>query len=64
MSFYDCPYVVVVPFRHGNEYAETYICDVTRTPCQCCQCTLSEEDCKRISAEQRKEKKDDKRKDD
>lgn len=45
MDFYNCPYVIVIPFRNRNEYDENYGCDVTGEYCQCCQCKLTAEEC-------------------
>lgn len=45
MDFYNCPYVVVIPFRNGNEYDEDYMCDVTRKRCNGFQCKLTQEEC-------------------
>ncbi len=44
MDFYDCKYVNVVPGIYGNEYTESYMCMATNGDCNCCQCTLTEEE--------------------
>lgn len=51
MDFYNCPYVIVIPFCSGNEYDEYYICDATRKYCQCCQCKLTAEKCEQLIRE-------------
>lgn len=48
MDFYNCPYVIVIPFRNGNEYDEDYGCDATGERCQCCQCKLTAEECDQL----------------
>ena len=48
MDFYNCPYVIVIPFRNGNEYDEDYGCDATGEYCQCCQCKLTAEECEQL----------------
>ena len=48
MDFYNCPYVVVIPFRNRNEYDEDYRCEVTGKYCQCCQCKLTPEECEQL----------------
>lgn len=48
MDFYNCPYVIVIPFRNGNEYDEDYGCDATGKYCQCCQCKLTPVECEQL----------------
>lgn len=48
MDFYNCPYVVVIPFRSGNEYDEDYRCGATGKSCQCCQCKLTPVECEQL----------------
>lgn len=48
MDFYNCPYVVVIPFRNGNEYDEDYGCGATGKSCQCCQCKLTPVECEQL----------------
>ena len=52
MDFYNCPYVVVIPFRNGNEYDEDYGCEATGKNCQCCQCKLTPEECEQLIQKQ------------
>ena len=53
MDFYNCPYVVVIPFRNGNEYDEDYGCEATGKNCQCCQCKLTPEECEQLIQKQK-----------
>lgn len=48
MDFYNCPYVVVIPFRNRNEYDEDYGCEATGKSCQCCQCKLTPVECEQL----------------
>ena len=48
MDFYNCPYVVVIPFRSGNEYDEDYRCGATGKSCQCCQSKLTPVECEQL----------------
>jgi len=52
MDFYNCPYVVVIPFRNGNEYDEDYRCEATGKSCQCCQCKLTPVECEQLIQKQ------------
>lgn len=45
MDFYNCPYVVIIPFRNGNEYDEGYGCEVMKRNCLGCQCEMTSEEC-------------------
>lgn len=53
MDFYNCPYVVVIPFRNRNEYDEDYGCEVTGKYCQCCRCKLTPEECEQLIQKQK-----------
>ena len=48
MDFYNCPYVIVIPFRNGNEYDEDYRCSATGEYCRYCQCKLTDEECEQL----------------